>query len=324
MSAKIYTQIAGTGSYLPKRVMTNDELGSRLDTSDEWIRTRTGIHERHIAADDESTVDLAEHAARAALDAAGMDGVDMVIVATTTPDKIFPGTACLLQARLGLSDIPAFDVQAVCSGFVYAMSIADQYIKSGVVKSILVVGSEIMSRIMDWNDRATCILFGDGAGAVVLKVGDEPGIYSTHLHAEGSLENILNVPGGAGSPRTDDDSQDAPSVYMEGANVFKVAARVMDEMVDEALTHNNMQKSDIHWLVPHQANVRIIQAAARKLGLPMDRVVVTIDKHANTSAASIPLALDCAVRDGRIKRGECLFMEGVGAGMTWGSVLVRF
>lgn len=316
----MYTKIIGTGSYLPERVVTNEELADRIDTSDEWIRTRTGIRQRHVAGDDETTCDLAEHAARAALEAAGVRRPEMIIVATTTPDKVFPGTACLLQARLDAGGAPAFDVQAVCSGFVYALSIADRYVQSGAADNVLVVGCEVMSRIIDWNDRATCILFGDGAGAMVVGGGDAPGIYSTHMHADGALEPILYAPGGAGSPRGAGEG----GVQMSGPDVFKVAVRVMDEMVDEALAHNDMRKSDIDWLVPHQANLRIIKTAAKKLDLPMERVVVTVDEHANTSAASIPLAFDRAVRDGRIQSGHCVLMEGVGAGMTWGSVLVRF
>ena len=316
----MYTRIIGTGSYLPERVVTNDELSEKLDTGDEWIRTRTGIRSRRVAGDGETVCELAEHAARAALEAAGLDRVGMVVVATTTPDNIFPSTACSLQARLGLRDIPAFDVQAVCSGFVYALSVVDQYVKSGATDSALVVGAEVLSRVVDWTDRSTCVLFGDGAGAAVVQAGDEPGIYSTHLHADGSLEGILNAPGGPGAPQ----GAGAAGIRMEGGEVFKSAVKVMGDMVAETLEHNGMKESDIDWLVPHQANLRIIKAAARRLGLPMERVVVTVDKHANTSAASIPLALDCAVRDGRIKSGDCVLMEGVGAGMTWGSALARF
>ena len=315
----MFSRIVGTGSYLPVRVMTNAELEARLDTSDEWIRTRTGIGWRHIAAPDESNCDMAEHAARRALDAADMTRADMLIVATTTPDNVFPSTACTLQARLGFGGVPAFDVQAVCSGFVYALSIADQYIRTGAVRSVLIVGSETLSRVVNWNDRSTCVLFGDGAGSVVLQSSEEPGVYSTHLHADGALEKILYAPGGAGSCKAD-----ALGVVMNGGEVFKLAVTVMDSMVEETLAHNNMSRSDIDWLVPHQANERIIKAAAKRLDLPMERVALTVETHGNTSAASIPLALDVYVRDGRIKAGDCLLMEAVGAGMTWGSALVRF
>lgn len=318
----MFSKITGTGSYLPERVITNAELEAGLDTTDEWIRTRTGIKQRHIAAPDESNCDMAEQAARRALAAAGVTDIDMLIVATTTPDRIFPSTACLLQARLGLSDTPAFDIQAVCSGFIYAMSIADQYIRTGVTSSVLIVGSETLSRVVDWNDRATCVLFGDGAGAVVLQSAEEPGIYSTHLHADGTLEKILYVPGGVGDGGNC--TPERPGVVMQGGEVFKQAVTVMDTMVEEVLTHNNMKQTDIDWLIPHQANERIIKAAARKLGLPLERVALTVAQHGNTSAASIPLALDTLVQDGRIRAGDCLLMEAVGAGMTWGSALLRF
>ena len=314
-----YSRIAGTGSYLPKKILTNAELESMVDTTDEWIFTRTGIRERHIVADDEQTSDLALHAARNAIEAAGIQAtdIDLIIVATTTPDKIFPSTACILQQKLCIAGCPAFDVQAVCSGFVYALATADNFIKAGSAKCALVIGAETFSRITDWTDRGNCILWGDGAGAVVLQASEEAGIISTHLHADGSYEKMLHVP-----RKIDPNSRD--TVIMEGNPVFKMAVNTLDAIVDETLTANGMQKSDINWLVPHQANIRILQATAKKLDMSMDRVVVTVDKHGNTSAASIPLALDTAVRDGRIKRGEIILMEAFGGGFTWGSALIKY
>jgi 3-oxoacyl-[acyl-carrier-protein] synthase-3 len=314
-----YSRITGTGSYLPKKVLTNADLMHMVDTTDEWIFSRTGIRERHIVADDECTSDLAMHAARNAIEAAGIaaDTIDLIIVATTTPDKIFPSTACILQRKLGVAGCPAFDVQAVCSGFVYALSIADNFIKAGSAKCALVIGAETFSRITDWTDRGNCILWGDGAGAVILQASAEQGIISTHLHADGSYENMLHVP-------RKYDANNRDTVVMEGNGVFKVAVNTLDAIVDETLTANGMQKSDVDWLVPHQANIRILQATAKKLNMSMDRVVVTVDIHGNTSAASIPLALDVAVRDGRIKRGEIILMEAFGGGFTWGSALIKF
>lgn len=314
-----YSKIAGTGSYLPKKVLTNADLMHMVDTTDEWIFSRTGIRERHIVADDEFTSDLALHAARNAIEAAGIaaDTIDLIIVATTTPDKIFPSTACILQRKLGVAGCPAFDVQAVCSGFVYALSIADNFIKAGSAKCALVIGAESFSRITDWTDRGNCILWGDGAGAVILQASAEPGVISTHLHADGSYENMLHVP-------RNNDPNGRDTVVMEGNGVFKVAVNTLDAIVDETLAANGMQKSDIDWLVPHQANIRILQATAKKLSMSMDRVVVTVDIHGNTSAASIPLALDVAVRDGRIKRGEIILMEAFGGGFTWGSALIKY
>lgn len=316
----IYSRIAGTGSYLPSRILTNAELERMVETTDEWIVSRTGIRERHIAADDEFTSDLAMHASRQAIEAAGINpqDVDLIIVATTTPDRIFPSTACLLQSKLGIAGCPAFDVQAVCSGFVYAMATADQFIKSGAAKCALIVGAETISRITDWSDRSNCILWGDGAGAVILKASADAGVISTHLHADGNYANLLHVSGGI-SQR---DSK--PTILMEGNAVFKVAVNTLDAIVDETLDANGMGKHHVDWLVPHQANIRIIQATAKKLGMGMERVVVTVDKHGNTSAASIPLALDVAVRDGRIKRNETILMEAFGGGFTWGSVLLKY
>lgn len=314
-----YSRITGTGSYLPKKVLTNADLVKMVDTTDEWIFSRTGIRERHIVADDEFTSDMALHAARNAIDAAGIaaDSIDLIIVATTTPDKVFPSTACILQRKLGVAGCPAFDVQAVCSGFVYALSIADNFIKTGSAKCALVIGAESFSRITDWTDRGNCILWGDGAGAVILQASAEQGIISTHLHADGSYENMLHVP-----RKNDPNCRD--TVEMVGNGVFKVAVNTLDAIVDETLAANGMQKSDIDWLVPHQANIRILQATAKKLNMSMDRVVVTVDIHGNTSAASIPLALDVAVRDGRIKRGEIILMEAFGGGFTWGSALIKY
>ncbi|GMQ96121.1 MAG: ketoacyl-ACP synthase III [Gammaproteobacteria bacterium] len=320
-----FSRIVSTGSYLPERVMTNAELAGMVDTSDEWIRERTGIHQRHIVAEGESTCDLAERAARAALESADLDPseLELIVVGTTTPDKIYPATACRLQARLGANGCTAFDVQAVCTGFIYALGIADKFIRIGDVKRALVIGADTHSRLLDWSDRQTCILFGDGGGAVVLEASDAPGIYSTHLHADGSYEDLLYVDGGvplgagviaAGNAYT----------KMRGSEVFKIAVRTLRRIVAEALEANDMSSSDIDWLIPHQANIRIIEATARKLDIPEDRVVVTVAEHGNTSAASVPLALDVAVRDGRVKRGHNILLEAFGGGFTWGSALIRY
>jgi len=316
----IYSRIEGTGSYLPQKILTNADLERLVDTTDEWIVARTGIKQRHIAAEDEFSSDLALHAAEHAIEAAGIDRqhIDLIIVATTTPDRIFPSTACLLQHKLGISGCPAFDIQAVCSGFVYALATADQFIKSGAAQCALVVGAETISRITDYTDRGNCILWGDGAGAVILQSGEQPGIISSHLHADGSYHDLLCVSGGASG------QQPRPTIQMEGNAVFKMAVNTLDAIVDETLGANGMEKAHIDWLVPHQANIRIIQATARKLGMGMDRVVLTVDRHGNTSAASIPLALDTAVRDGRIKRGDTILMEAFGGGFTWGSVLIKY
>ena len=320
-----YARITGTGSYLPQRILTNQDLEKMVETSDEWIRDRTGIRERHIAADDEFTVDLAEQAARNAIEAAGIavEVIDLIIVATTTPDRVFPSTACLLQQRLDIHGCTAFDVQAVCTGFVYGLGIADQFFKSGTSKCALVVGAETLSRIIDWKDRGTCVLFGDGAGAVVLQSSDEPGILSSHLHADGSYESLLTVPYGV-STGARQFIEGGGGITMKGNEVFKMAVNTLGRIVDETLEYNNMEKSDIDWLVPHQANIRIINATARKLRMSLDHVVITVDKHGNTSAASVPLALDTAVRDGRIQRGETVMLEAFGGGFTWGSVLLKY
>jgi len=318
----MHSRIVGTGSYLPARVVTNDELARSIETTDEWIRTRTGIRERRVAAADEKTSDLALNAARRALDAAQIAAadVDLIVVATTTPDMIFPSTACALQAKLGARGGAAFDVQAVCSGFVYALGIADRMIASGMARNALVVGAEIYSRILDWRDRGTCVLFGDGAGAAVLVPSQAPGVLSAHLHADGSHRDILCVPGTVADGRV----VGSPFVHMDGQAVFRFAVRVLAEVAEEALAANRLEASAIDWMIPHQANIRIIEATAKKLGVPMARIVNTVERHANTSAASIPLALDEAVRDGRIRDGHRVMLLGVGGGFTWGSVLMQW
>ncbi len=319
------SRIIGTGGYLPEKILTNAELEKMVDTTDEWIRERTGIYERHIIAPDQGTSDLAEQAARAALAMAGVPAaaLDLIIVATTTPDRVYPSTACLLQDRLDVHGCPAFDIQAVCTGFIYALSIADQYIRSGSVRCALVVGAEAYSRILDWHDRGTCVLFGDGAGAVVLAADETPGILSTHIHADGRHKDLLTVPWGIGQGY-DRLQQSGGYMLMQGNEVFRHAVRMLGGIVDETLAANGLQKSDVTWLVPHQANTRIIEATAKKLGLPMERVVMTVGEHGNTSAASVPLALDVAVRDGRIRRGDVLLLEAFGGGFTWGSALVSY
>ena len=320
-----YSRITGTGGYLPEKVVSNHDLEKMVETSDQWIRERTGIKKRHVAVEGQFTVDLAEQAARRALEAAGRSpqDIDLIIVATTTPDQIFPSTACLLQQRLDRHGCAAFDIQAVCTGFVYALSVADKFIRTGSAKCALVVGAETLSRVLDWTDRSTCVLFGDGAGAVIIEASDEPGIMSTHLHADGAYAHLLSVKGGV-SQGYDSLKDGNGYVTMKGNEVFKMAVNTLGRIVDETLAANNMHKGDIDWLIPHQANIRIIQATAKKLKMPMDRVVVTVDEHGNTSSASVPLALDVAVRDGRIKRGETLLMEAFGGGFTWGSILVKF
>ncbi len=317
----IFSRIIGTGSYLPSAPVSNQELAKRVDTSDEWIRTRTGIRQRHLAAAGETSSDLGLQASKQAIAAAGIDAaeIDLIIVATSTPDFIFPSTACLLQAKLGVKGCPAFDVQAVCSGFVYALSIADKFIRSGQHHCVLVVGAEVFSRILDWNDRGTCVLFGDGAGAIILRADDKPGILGSVLHADGAHSGILSVPGQVcGGVVTGH-----PFLQMDGPAVFKFAVRVLDEVARETLALCNVGIADVDWLIPHQANVRILDATAKRLGFDPAKVVVTVDIHGNTSAASVPLALDTAVRDGRIKAGHKVMLQGVGGGFTWGAALVE-
>ena len=321
----MYSRITGTGGYLPDKILTNHDLERIVDTSDEWIQSRTGIKKRHIAADDQTTGDLAEQAARVALSAAGRKAtdIDLIIVATTTPDLVFPSTACLLQQRLGIHGCPAFDVQAVCTGFIYALDIADKFIRTGSATKALVVGAEVLSRILDWSDRSTCVLFADGAGAVVLEASDTAGILSSHIHADGEYQELLKVPTGIASSEATRLSQE-PYIVMQGNEVFKMAVNTLGRIVDETLEHNQLEKEAIDWLVPHQANIRIIAATAKKLNMSMDRVIMTVDEHGNTSAASVPLALDVAVRDGRIKTGDTLLLEAFGGGFTWGSALIKY
>jgi len=320
-----FARIAGTGGYLPERVMTNQELEAMVDTTDAWIRERSGIKRRHIAADGEKTSDMGLEAAKRAMTAAGTkpEYVDLIIVATTTPDKVFPSTACIIQRQLGIKNVPAFDVHAACSGFVYALDVATRFITTGGARQALVIGAETYSRIIDWTDRSTCVLFGDGAGAIVLKASNEAGVMSTHIHSDGEFEELLHVPAGISSGYQNV-REEAAYIQMKGNEVFRKAVGTLGSIARETLAGNSVKKEDINWLVPHQANLRIITAAAKKLGLPMERVVVTVDEHANTSSASIPLALDVAVRDGRIRRGDILLLEAFGAGFTWGSALVRY
>lgn len=320
-----FARIAGTGGYLPERVLTNKDLEKMVDTSDEWIQDRSGIKRRHIAADNETTSDMAVAAARKAIEAAGIgtDEIDLIIVATTTPDKVFPSTACIVQRVLGIEKIPAFDVHAACSGFIYALDIANRFIRTNGATTALIIGSETMSRILDWTDRATCVLFGDGAGAAILRASDKAGVISTHIHSDGKHEELLHVPAGISSGYADV-QREAAFIHMKGHEVFRKAVNALGTIARETLEGNNVDQKDLTWLVPHQANLRIIKAAAKKLNLPMERVIVTVDEHANTSSASVPMALDVAVRDGRIKRGDLLLFEAFGAGFTWGSALVRY
>ena len=322
----IYSRIAGTGSYLPEKILTNADLEKMVDTDDQWIRDRTGIEERHIAAEGETTSSMGVIAAQRAMEAAGVTAadLDLIILGTTTPDFIFPSSACLIQEKLGALGIPAFDVNAACSGFVFALGIADKFIKSGSVKTALVVGSETLTRMVDWTDRKTCVLFGDGAGAVVLKADAETGILSTHLHADGSKKHLLYSPVGVSAGFKLDEPNAGVRVMMAGNDVFKYAVKALDSVVEETLLANGIDKSDLDWLIPHQANLRIIEATAKRLQMPMDRVIVTVDKHGNTSSGSVPLALDAAVRSGRIKRGQLVLLEAFGGGFTWGSALLRY
>ena len=315
-----YSRIVGTGSYLPPRVMENDEFARRLETSDAWIRERTGIARRHVADESQTSSDLALEASKQALQAAGVaaSDIDLIVVATSTPDYIFPSTACLLQAKLGVKGCAAFDVQAVCTGFIYALATADSFVRGGTAKKALVVGTEVFSRILDWNDRGTCVLFGDGAGAVVLASSDKPGIHASRLHADGSQVGMLAVPGNVSRGKV----VGSPFLQMNGQGVFKFAVRVLDESARETVAAAGMRLADIDWLIPHQANVRILEATARKLEMPREKLVVTVDHHGNTSAASVPLALDEFVRKGAIRPGDRLLLQGVGGGFTWGSSVV--
>lgn len=319
-----YSKIIGTGGYLPEEVRTNDEISQTVDTSDSWIYERTGIKNRRIAGPNETASSMAEIAARQAMDAAQIDPeeIDLIVVATGTPDRVYPSTACLLQQRLGIKNCVAFDIQAACSGSIFALSIADQYIKTGAAEKVLVVGSEICSRIVDWTDRGTCILFGDGAGALLLGSSNEAGILSTHIHSDGEYEDLLYCP----NPQTATElnKDETGYVKMRGNEVFKVAVNTLGRIVDETLKANNMQKSDVCWLVPHQANIRIIAATAKKLKMPMDHVVLTLENQGNTSSASVLLALNEAIRDGRIQRGQVVLLEAFGAGFTWGSALIKY
>ena len=320
----IYSKIIGTGRYLPEKVLTNKEIEKIVDTNDQWIQERTGIKQRHVIAEGQYTSDLAYNASVIALEAAGIEAndLDMIVVGCTTPDLIFPSTACILQSKLGCTGIAAFDVNAACSGFIFALSIADKFIKSGSHKNILVVGAESLTRIVDWTDRSTAVLFGDGAGAAVISASQEPGILSTHIHANGDYGDLLTS--NKGPSRGFDDETTGPiAVSMKGNEVFKVAVKTLGRIVDETLAHNNMEKSDIDWLVPHQANLRIITATAKKLKMSMDQVIVTVDKTGNTSAASVPMALDYGIRSGKIKPGQTVLLEAFGGGFTWGSALLK-
>jgi 3-oxoacyl-[acyl-carrier-protein] synthase III len=320
-----YSRIIGTGRYLPERVMTNHDLEKIVDTSDEWIRSRTGIERRHIAADGETTLDLCEHAARNAMDMAGIgpEDLDLIIVGTTTPDQVFPNMGCLLQARLGIGGCPAVGLEAACTGFIYGLHFANMSIRTGAATRALVIGAETLSRFVDWTDRATCVLFADGAGAVIIEASEEPGILSTHIHSDGSYKDLLYFPSGV-SKGFADLKAGTDFVQMKGNEVFKVAVRTLSRVAEETLEKNGITGEDIDWLIPHQANLRIIQSMAKKLKMPMERVVLTVQDHGNTSAASVPLALDVAVRDGRVKRGDMLMLEAFGGGFTWGSALLKF
>ncbi|MDR2872384.1 MAG: ketoacyl-ACP synthase III [Xanthomonadaceae bacterium] len=326
MGERIYSRIAGTGSFLPDRIVTNDDLSKIVDTSDEWIHSRTGIRERRVACEGQTTSDLGYEAALRAMEAAAVSAqdIDLIVVGTTTPDLIFPSTACLIQQKLGVSGCGAFDVNAACSGFIYALSVADQFIRSGSVKTALVIGAETLTRMVNWSDRDTCVLFGDGAGAVVLKADTETGIISTHLHADGSKKELLWNPVGVSAKFNAEEPNCGVRILMVGNEVFKYAVKALDSVVDEALNANGLDKHDLDWLVPHQANLRIIGATAKRLEMSMDRVIVTVDRHGNTSSASVPLALDEAIRSGRVQRNQLLLLEAFGGGFTWGAALVRY
>jgi 3-oxoacyl-[acyl-carrier-protein] synthase-3 len=320
-----YTRIAGTGRYLPERVLTNADLEKMVETSDEWITTRTGVQRRHIAAENQTTSDLCVEAARRAMESAGVgaDEIDLVVIGTTSPDLVFPNVATIVQDRLGIPACPAFSIEAACTGFIYALSTADKYIRLGESRCALVIGAEIISKLVDWTDRTTCVLFGDGAGAVIVKPSEEPGILATRLGADGQYRDLLYYPVGPSKDLAKAGVGDS-RILMKGNEVFKVAVRTLGEVAEKTLEENGISQEDLDWLIPHQANLRIIQATAKRLGLPMDKVILTVQDHGNTSAASVPMALDVAVRDGRIKRGQLLLMEAFGGGFTWGSVLMRY
>jgi 3-oxoacyl-[acyl-carrier-protein] synthase-3 len=319
----MYSRIVGTGKYLPERVLTNFDLEKMVDTSDEWIRSRTGIERRHIASDHQATSDLAYHAARAAIDDAGLQpgDIDFVLVGTTTPDLIFPNVGCLVQEKLGIRGTPAFSLEAACSGFLYALTVADQFVRGGQIRRALVIGAETMSRIIDWTDRETCVLFGDGAGALVLERADEPGIVYSNLGADGRYRDLLYAASGVSAPPSD---TGGGTLRMKGNEVFRVAVKTLENMVDNVIAENNLEKGEIDWLIPHQAYIRIIKATAKRLQMPMERVILTVQEHGNTSAASVPMALDTAIKDGRIKRGDLLLLEAFGGGFTWGASLIRY
>jgi 3-oxoacyl-[acyl-carrier-protein] synthase-3 len=321
----IYSRIAGTGRFLPERILTNADLEKMVDTTDEWIRTRTGVERRHIAAEDQTTSDLCVEAAKIAMETAGVtaDDVDLIVVGTTSPDLIFPNIGTLVQHRLGIHGCPAFSIEAACTGFIYALTTADKFVRAGESRCALVIGAEIISKLVDWNDRSTCVLFGDGAGAVIIRPSDEPGIISCHLGADGQYKNLLYYPVGASKDLHKAGLGDA-KIIMSGNEVFKVAVKTLGNVAEQALAANNIHKDEIDWLIPHQANLRIIQATAKRLELPMEKVILTVQDHGNTSAASVPMALDVGVRDGRIRRGQLILMEAFGGGFTWGSVLMRY
>jgi 3-oxoacyl-[acyl-carrier-protein] synthase-3 len=322
----IYSRIEGTGRYLPERILTNADLEKTLDTTDEWIRTRTGVEQRHIAADDENTSDLCLNAAKQAMEAAGVtaDEIDLIVIGTTSPDLIFPNIATIVQEGLGIHGCPAFSIEAACTGFIYALATTDKFIRTGQTKCALVIGAEIITRLVDWTDRTTCVLFGDGAGAVIVKPSEEEGIISTHLGADGQYRDLLYYPVGVSQNLEKAGIVEEARIMMKGNEVFKVAVKTLGNVATEALEANGIDKSELDWLIPHQANLRIIQATAKRLGLPMDKVIQTVQIHGNTSAASVPMALDVGVRDGRIKRGQLLLLEGFGGGFTWGSILLRY
>ena len=322
----IYSRIEGTGRYLPDRILTNADLEKTVDTTDEWIRTRTGVEQRHIASDDENTSDLCLNAAKQAMEAAGVtaDEIDLIVIGTTSPDLIFPNIATIVQERLGIHGCPAFSIEAACTGFIYALATTDKFIRTGATKCALVIGAEIISRLVDWSDRSTCVLFGDGAGAVIVKPSEEEGIISTHLGADGQYRDLLYYPVGVSKNLEKAGIVEEARILMKGNEVFKVAVKTLGNVATEALEANGIDKSDLDWLIPHQANLRIIQATAKRLGIPMDKVIQTVQIHGNTSAASVPMALDVGVRDGRIKRGQLLLLEGFGGGFTWGSILLRY